>query len=138
MVYKSLKTIAIIESILFVGLGFLFLFFARKIANDLGVHFTSSNGLTDYKAIYGGLHIGLGFFMVLQLLRRNYHIIILIMFTATSGLAFARLLSIIIDQAITAIMLVLLGIEILGMALNGILLLIEPAPPERAFNPYHI
>lgn len=122
MIYKSLEVIAVIESIIFLGLGFFFFFFIQGVSSKMGITFNSINGYVDYKAVYGGLHLGLGVFMFINLLRKNYRMVILAAFTITGGLAIARFVSIITDRAATVPMLVLMGIEIMGMVINGILL----------------
>ncbi len=124
LISKWTKIIALFESLVFLLLGIYFLFFQKNFNSVMGITFNNVNGLADYKAIYGGLHLGIGVFMIINLLRRDYLVVIFLMFTTACGLALARSVSVIQDYAPTTLMLFLLGVEILTILINGLLLIL--------------
>jgi hypothetical protein len=63
-----LATIALIYAIF----GFIFLFNPSEMAAMLGITFLSNGARTDFRATYGGLEIGLGAFLLICALRREF------------------------------------------------------------------
>jgi Domain of unknown function (DUF4345) len=52
--------------------GFIFLFNPSEMAAMLGVTFLSTAARTDFRAMYGGLEIGVGAFLLVCALRREF------------------------------------------------------------------
>jgi hypothetical protein len=56
----------------YAGFGFIFLFNPGEMAAMLGVAFLSNAARTDFRAMYGGLEIGVGAFLLICSLRREF------------------------------------------------------------------
>lgn len=56
----------------YAGFGFAFLFNPDAWGSTVSVTFTSAAGRTDFRAIYGGLEFGIGIFLLLCALRREF------------------------------------------------------------------
>ena len=56
----------------YAGLGFIFLFNPDAWGTTLSIAFTSPAGRTDFRAVYGGLEFGVGIFLLLCALRREF------------------------------------------------------------------
>jgi len=52
--------------------GFLFLFNPNEMSAILGVGLAVDGGRTDFRAMYGGLEIGIGAFLLICVLRREF------------------------------------------------------------------
>ena len=53
-------------------LGFTFLYNPSEMARMLGITFVSSGARTDFRAMYGGLEIGFGAFLLICAMRREF------------------------------------------------------------------
>ena len=59
-------------ALLYAGLGFFFLFNHDMWATLLSIQFATPAGRTDFRAVYGGLQFGIGIFLLLCALRREF------------------------------------------------------------------
>lgn len=59
-------------ALLYAGFGFIFLFNPDTWSSTLSIAFTAPAGRTDFRASYGGLSFGIGIFLMLCALRREF------------------------------------------------------------------
>jgi Domain of unknown function (DUF4345) len=56
----------------FLGFGFVFLFNPNEMATMLSIRFVTNAARTDFRATYGGLEIGVGAFLLICAMRREF------------------------------------------------------------------
>ena len=78
---------------LYIVLGILFIINPAGMATGLGYENLSLNGLTDVMATYGGLEIGIGTVIYLQIREGNVETGLKILFWTFAGFAFGRTLA---------------------------------------------
>lgn len=66
------RLILVLIAILYAGLGFVFLFNPDTWSATLSLAFSAPAGRTDFRATYGGLGFGVGIFLLLCALRREF------------------------------------------------------------------
>jgi hypothetical protein len=66
------RLILAVIALSYAGFGFAFLFKPDEWAAMVSVAFTTSAGRTDFRAVYGGLEFGVGVFLFLCALRREF------------------------------------------------------------------
>jgi len=66
------RLILAIIALSYAGFGFVFLFNPDAWGSTVSVAFTSAAGRTDFRAMYGGLEFGIGIFLLLCALRREF------------------------------------------------------------------
>lgn len=66
------RLILVFIAILYAGIGFVFLFNPDTWSATLSIAFSSPAGRTDFRAVYGGLGFGVGIFLLLCALRREF------------------------------------------------------------------
>ena len=82
----------------YAGFGFAFLFSPSELAAFLSLTFSEPSARTDFRAMYGGLEIGLGGFMLACALRREFvRIGLFAGACATAGMATARTVGMMLD-----------------------------------------
>lgn len=59
-------------ALVYAGFGFIFLFNPDTWSTTLSISFTAPAGRTDFRASYGGLSFGIGIFLMLCALRREF------------------------------------------------------------------
>ena len=69
---KWARLFLVVEGLLFVVSGAWALLAPLKRGNDLGLTFTSPTGTVDHMAIFGGLTLGIGAFLVWSAVRKAY------------------------------------------------------------------
>jgi hypothetical protein len=57
---------------IYAGFGFTFLFNPNEMSAMLGLSFQTNAGSTDFRAMYGGLEVGVGVFLLMCALRREF------------------------------------------------------------------
>jgi hypothetical protein len=118
----SLKAATWCFSITFICLGLFFLLYMPNLAQLTGSQL-HSDVLIDLKAVYGGLHIGVGCFLVVQVMRKSYREALLLAFCILSALAVCRILGIMTSSAAPHLMtLSLLAVEIVGVSVSAVIL----------------
>jgi hypothetical protein len=66
------RLILAVIALSYAGFGFAFLFKPDEWGAMVSVAFTTSAGRTDFRAVYGGLEFGVGVFLLLCALRREF------------------------------------------------------------------
>jgi hypothetical protein len=66
------RLVLVLIALTYMGFGFMFLFDPDTWAGILALSFTTPAGRTDFRATYGGLEIGIGAFLLLCALRREF------------------------------------------------------------------
>ena len=66
------RLILAVIALSYVGFGFAFLFNPDAWSATVSIAFTSPAGRTDFRAVYGGLEFGIGVFLLLCTLRREF------------------------------------------------------------------
>ena len=66
------RLILAVIALSYAGFGFAFLFKPDEWGAMVSVAFTTSSGRTDFRAVYGGLEFGVGVFLLLCALRREF------------------------------------------------------------------
>ena len=66
------RLILAVIALSYAGFGFAFLFKPDEWGALVSVAFTTSAGRTDFRAVYGGLEFGVGVFLLLCALRREF------------------------------------------------------------------
>jgi hypothetical protein len=66
------RLILALVALSYAGFGFAFLFNPDASAMTVSIAFTSAAGRTDFRAMYGGLEFGVGVFLFLCALRREF------------------------------------------------------------------
>jgi hypothetical protein len=56
----------------YTGFGFVFLFYPSDMAAIVGIAFPTTSPRTDFRAMYGGLEIGVGVFLLVCSMRREF------------------------------------------------------------------
>jgi len=56
----------------YTGFGFVFLFYPSEMAAIVGIAFPTTSPRTDFRAMYGGLEIGIGVFLLICAMRREF------------------------------------------------------------------
>lgn len=82
----------------YAGFGFAFLFSPSELAAILSLTFSEPSARTDFRAMYGGLEIGLGGFMLACAVRREFvRIGLFAAACSTVGMATARTVGMMLD-----------------------------------------
>jgi hypothetical protein len=82
----------------YAGFGFAFLFSPSELAGFLSLTFSDPSARTDFRAMYGGLEIGIGGFMLACAVRREFvRIGLFAAACGTAGMASARTVGIMLD-----------------------------------------
>lgn len=66
------RLILVFIAIIFAGFGFVFLFNPDTWSATMSIGFATPAGRTDFRAVYGGLWFGIGIFLLLCSLRREF------------------------------------------------------------------
>lgn len=66
------RLILALIALTYAGFGFIFLFNPDAWGTTFSIAFTSPAGRTDFRAVYGGLEFGVGIFLLLCVLRREF------------------------------------------------------------------
>jgi hypothetical protein len=103
------------------------------MAGPLGISLANADATSDARAVYGGLELGLAVLLVICAARRDLRTFGLLAATCTlGGLGVCRLIGVGVDPAITGATWQLLATDVLGIAMNGALLVAAlraaPAP----------
>ena len=104
----------------FVAFGVAFLLAPAKLAAYADVSTTSRLGLIELRAFYGGIEIGLGVFLAVTAMRREWQIPgLLCALLSLLGVFGARIYAMTVEGWPGATVLVLLAIELAGIVLAG-------------------
>ena len=118
-----------VASLMFAVLGVVFLAWPESTAVKLGIKPLSPSGLTEIRATYGGLEIGLaGFFLYCAIFTPATALGIGALMAVFGGFAAGRIAGMLAGGAADALQLKILGVEIVGTILAGILLYLLRSP----------
>ena len=109
-----------IAFILIAGLGSLIA--PGSLASQAGLS-TAPHALTEVRAFYGGLQIGVGLFLLWCFCRREISLGLVLVGLAVGGAAIGRTLGILLDESPTPFHLGNLSIELITVALVAVALL---------------
>ena len=123
LVYTGLL---LLNAAAFVFFGLKWLFSPVVMATGLGIHLTNADAITDAQAVYGGLELGVGVFLVVCALKPAMQFAGLLAATlALSGLALCRGLGIVLaTDHVTGATWQLLATDITGSTLNALTLIV--------------
>lgn len=117
-----------IAFILVAGLGSLIA--PDSLAGQAGLS-TAPQALTEIRAFYGGLQIGVGLFLLWCFRRRETSLGLVLVGLAVGGAAIGRTLGILLDESLTRFHLANLSIELVTVALVALALLRKRRPAVR-------
>ena len=122
MLIKLAQGYLLLQGIVFFGLGVWFLIEPTTMASAIGLIPESPAGFTELRAVYGGLEIALGIFLVVTGCRANWSEIGLwLLLSCYGGITTGRIIGILLDQPDDIFTLELLSFEA-GSLLIAILL----------------
>jgi hypothetical protein len=108
-----------LAALLFLGLGAAFTLWPVPMAAVVGIELHSATALTDLRAVYGGMNLGLGIYFIIAFTtaggRRSALTALIAIF---AGLGTIRVVGIAVDGPQDPITYVLLGGEVVGLAMS--------------------
>ena len=108
-----------VNAVLFAAIGILILFRARSSATSLGIEFTQTQGLTDFRATYGGMCLALGIFFTYATYREAWLLPASVLgILLYAGLGITRAAGLICDGSPSPLMVIFLFCEVLLVTLN--------------------
>jgi hypothetical protein len=114
------RAVLLALSAAFVALGVAFLLAPAKLAAHAGVTTSGKLGLVELRAFYGGIQIGLGVFLAVAAMRREWQLPgLLCALLSLLGVAGARIYGMTVEGWPGAMVLVFLAIELGGVVLAG-------------------
>lgn len=120
------KIIAWAFGIIYLVLGIVFSIRLRQMQERMGTNF-GREGLVDSLAVYGGLHLAIGIFILICVVYELYGIGLLLGLLVSVGLSCIRIISMITHRVATTMQLMLLAPEIVGVVLAAIALGLLPS-----------
>lgn len=118
--------ILVLNALAFIVFGAQWLLNPIKMSGPLGIVLSNADAITDAQAVYGGLELGLGAFLILCALKQQMRLAGL--FAATfslAGLGLARILGILtVSSPITGATTQLVTTDVIGIAVNTIALIV--------------
>jgi len=113
------RIVLFLYGLMFLGFGVAFLLSPLKMAGATAIDLLSPAAVTEMRAFYGGLEIGLGAYLLVGMFQRKWASAALQALIAISGgIACGRLFGILVDGTAGAHMLLYLSVEALGVALG--------------------
>jgi hypothetical protein len=120
------RVVTLLSGLLFAGFGAAFAAFPAAMSAYVGIELPTPTAATDVRAVYGGLEIGFGIFLLACAFSRTWGLAGLAAAAlALAGLAAARVGGIVADGSPTPITFSLLAGELSGLAIAGGALLYE-------------
>lgn len=121
------KSVLALSAVAFIGIGIAFVAFPGYLLEAVGIQATPGTPLTDIRAIYGGLDLGVGLFLLYCLLRSELRLGLIAGAIILSCIAGGRIVGIAIgisgflaeDAGQDAITFYLLALEISGGILSA-------------------
>lgn len=117
---------------IFAAIGFMFLFFPVYFASAVHIELRHAAGVTDLRAVYGGMDLGLAVFFFLCALRGWIQPGLLASALAFGGLAFGRAFGFLVNGGFEGINRVLFACEAAGLVISVVLLQLEEGRRGRA------
>jgi hypothetical protein len=120
------RVVLAVSGLVFVGFGVAFLFWPAPMTLRVGIPLVTMSGTTDVRAVYGGLEIGFGTFLILCSTARAYVLPGLLgVLCALVGMSVSSAVGIALDGGPAPIIGAALAVEVSGAALALLALLLE-------------
>jgi len=114
------KSVLAFSTLAFIGIGISFIAFPESLLEVVGIHAPAGSPLTDIRAIYGGIDLGVGLFLLYCLVRSEVRLGLIASALILFSLAAGRSVGLVLDGEQDAITFYLLAVEVLGGALSAI------------------
>jgi len=119
VVVIAARIVLLLYGLMFMGFGVAFLLSPLKMASATAFDLLSPAAVTEMRAFYGGLEIGLGAYLLVAMAQRKWAGAALQALIAISGgIACGRLFGILVDGTAGVHMLLYLLVEVLGVVLG--------------------
>ncbi|MDV6234515.1 DUF4345 domain-containing protein [Leptospira ellisii] len=117
------KLYILLNVAVYLGFGIAFILFPIRFASMIGITFEGSAALADFRAMYGGLCLGIEIVLFLGYLREEWRkFAILLSVTTAGGLLFGRLYTLFLDGPGNEYIYVSMATEIGAVAIGAWLL----------------
>lgn len=115
------RVVLLLGALMFGALGVYLLKEPGKLDEWIGLRATSAEALTELRALYGGLEIGLGLFLLLCFFRSQWISAgLACLLFICAGIAIARVIGFILDGSLNNMMLGFLATEVVFVILAAI------------------
>ncbi|MFP6584986.1 MAG: DUF4345 domain-containing protein [Candidatus Hydrogenedentota bacterium] len=109
-----------LDALVFLTTGLVFLFTPMRLLSHLGINSLPPEALTDIRAVYGGIELGIAAYLFSRILRlKNLHEPLLLCTLIMSAMVVTRIYGILVDGSAVRITIVLLTMEVIGTILSG-------------------
>lgn len=109
-----------LDALVLLGTGLVFLIAPMGPLGTLGVEEIAPEALTDIRAVYGGIELGIAAYLFSRLARiKDLHEPLLLVTLIFSGMVIARCYGMAVDGSAVRITIILLTAETLGAVLSG-------------------
>ncbi len=123
---KFSRVVLALTGLVFVGFGVAFLLWPLQMTLRVGIPLVTMTGTTDVRALYGGLEIGFGVFLLIASARRTWALPgLAATLCALAGMGLSRALGVALDGGPEPITGALLASEVSGAAIAALALLRE-------------
>lgn len=120
-----------ISALVFIGIGLAFLTVPESMLPRVNITVPAGTALTDIRAVYGGLDLGVGLFLGFCFVRRQMKLGLYACAFTLGGLAAGRIIGILLQREQDAITFFLLASEVLGAALAIVALISDRQQKEH-------
>ncbi len=115
---RTARLVLLVFGLMFLGFGLAFAAAPWSMANLVGLQAASPQAVTELRAFYGGLEIGLGAFMIASAATRRWmRAGLQFLLVVCGGIAAGRVFGLAIDNSGSALMWVALATELTGVVL---------------------
>ncbi len=111
------RSVLAVSALVFLGIGLVFLAAPDSLLPRVNITAPPGTALTDIRAVYGGLDLGIGLFLIFCWTKRQYALGLTACAFTLSGLACGRIIGIAIDSNQDNITFILLAAEVIGAVL---------------------
>jgi len=120
-----------ISAMVFIGIGVAFLVTPQSLLPRVNINATPGTALTDVRAVYGGLDLGIGLFLAFCFVRGQLRTGLVACVFTLGGLSCGRILGIGLNREQDMITYYLLAAEVLGVAMATTALMMGGPTTER-------
>lgn len=86
MKQKIPTILIIINALVFLAMGPIFIFWPKEFASNLGIELTNVTALADFRAMYGGLSVGVAPLFIGSIYKKDWKVPALVVIAGTSGM----------------------------------------------------
>ncbi len=122
---RQITILLIINSLVLVGFGLVALINPEGLASQAGIRLDTPDATADFRAVYGGLQVSLGLFLIWCVRAKQYASGLVAATLILAGLSLGRLTGMAASGAWTPTAFWLLAPELVGVAVNLSFLLLE-------------